>query len=85
MHRSNPPSVSADGHRYTYTLDALSNEAALDNLVVAVKDGAKPLRNQSTCRRFAFSPETWKSLEVVVEWGFQEGTEQRTQRLDQGL
>ena len=40
LHEAAKPTVSADGRVLTYTLDALSNEKAMDNLIVAVKDGA---------------------------------------------
>ncbi|MFZ1935005.1 MAG: hypothetical protein WCB27_18380 [Thermoguttaceae bacterium] len=77
LHQSKPPSVSADGRRYTYTLDALSNEAALDNLVVAVKGGSKSPDAFDVPTVRVLAPETWDSLKVIVEWGFQEGTQQK--------
>ena len=77
LHQSKPPSVSADGRRYTYTLNALSNEAALDNLVVAVKGGTKSPETFDVPTVRVLAPETWDSLKVIVEWGFQEGTQQK--------
>ena len=74
LHEADKPAVSADGRVLTYTLDALASDKALDNLIVAVKDGAAAgLPDVPTVQVLA--PQTWKPMELVVEWGFQEGTE----------
>jgi hypothetical protein len=74
LHQADNPSVSADGRQYTYTLDALANEDALDNLVVAVKAGAESLKSAEAPIVRVLAPQTWKPLEIVVEWGFQDGS-----------
>ncbi len=52
-----------------------SNDKALDNLIVAVKDGAGPAGSFDVPTIEVLAPQTWKPLELVIEWGFQEGTE----------
>ncbi len=76
LHEAAKPAVSADGHVLTYTLDALTSDKALDNLVVAVKDGTtvSGLINIPVVQVLA--PQTWKPLDIVIEWGFQQGAEQ---------
>ena len=75
LHEADKPAVSADGRVFTYTLDALSNDKALDNLIVAVKDGAVPRGLSTVPTVQVLAPQTWKPMDVVIEWGFQEGTE----------
>ena len=58
----------------TYTLDALANDKALDNLIVAVKDGTA-FRGFDVPAVQVLAPQTWKPVDLVIEWGFQEGTE----------
>ena len=75
LHEAAKPAVSADGRVLSYTLDALSNDKAIDNLVVAVKDGAAA-GSFDVPTVEVLAPQTWKPADLVVEWGFQEGTEQ---------
>jgi hypothetical protein len=75
LREADKPSVSADGRVFTYTLDAMSNDAALDNLIVAVKDGVNPPEHLDIPTVQVVAPETWKCLTVVIGWAFQEGTE----------
>lgn len=77
VHQADTPTVSSDGHQYTYTLDAISNENALDNLIVAVKDSAVSSKTFDVPTVHVIAPQTWKPLEIFVEWGFQQGTEQK--------
>ncbi len=74
LHETDKPIVSADGRVFSYTLDALANDKALDNLIVAVKDGAGPAGSFDVPTIEVLAPQTWKPLELVIEWGFQEGT-----------
>ena len=75
LRQADQPAVSQDGRVYTYTLDALSNDAALDNLIVAVKDDTKfPARLTSPTVQ-VLAPQTWKRVDVVIEWGFLQATE----------
>ena len=70
------PQVSGDGRRYVYTVDALKPDTAADNLVVALKDGARPPAEPyavPTVR--VITPETWKLVDVEIEWGFQGATQ----------
>jgi len=70
------PEVSADGRTYAYTVDALRPETAMDNLVVAVKDGADlPAERCPAPTVRVITPEPWKLVDVEIEWGFQAGTE----------
>ena len=78
LHKADKPSVSADGRTFTYVLDAITNDAALDNLIVAVKDDVNLAEPQAVPTVRVLAPQTWKQQEVVIEWGFQEGAEQRT-------
>jgi hypothetical protein len=77
MHELASPSVSADGRRYTYTLDAVSNAAALDNLVVAVKGGIDSSNSAGVPTVRVVVPQTWKSMTISIEWGFQKGAEHK--------
>ena len=77
IHESTAPEVSADGLRCTYTLDALSNADALDNLVVVLKGGWDPSKPVDAPTVRVLVPQTWKSMTIAVEWGFQKGTEQK--------
>ena len=74
LHEADKPTVSADGRVLTYTLDALANDKALDNLIVAVKDGAGPAGSFDVPTIEVLAPQTWKPLDLVIEWGFREGT-----------
>ncbi len=67
------PEVSPDGLSYVYAVDALRQEGAMDNLIVAVKGGVAPPAGPPTVR--VITPQTWKLVEVEIEWGFQAGTE----------
>ena len=70
------PQVSGDGRRYVYTLEALKPDTAADNLVVALKDGARPPAEPYTVPTVrVITPETWKLVDVEIEWGFQRATE----------
>jgi hypothetical protein len=70
------PEVSADGRTYVYRVGALSPETAMDNLVVALRDGAElPARLYPAPRVRAITAEPWKLAEVEIEWGFQAATE----------
>ena len=77
LHQTDAPSVSADGRTFTYTLDALTNDAALDNLIVAVKGGVNLAAPPAVPTVRVLAPQTWKRLDVVIEWGLQKGAERR--------
>jgi hypothetical protein len=77
IRKADTPTVSADGRQFTYTLDALTNDAALDNLVVAVTDSAAVPTLFETPTVRVLAPQTWKSLAIAVEWAFQKGTEEK--------
>ena len=68
--------VSADGRTLIYAVDALRPEVALDNLIVTLKDGVSlPSEPYATPSVRVITPESWKLMEVEIEWGFQAGTE----------
>ncbi|MBL7223938.1 MAG: hypothetical protein ISS72_08795 [Candidatus Brocadiae bacterium] len=70
------PEVSADGRIYVYTVDARRPETAMDNVVVALREGVTPpVEPYSSPAIRVLTPEPWKLMEVEVEWGFQAGTE----------
>ncbi|NQT53983.1 hypothetical protein HQ576_18155, partial [bacterium] len=70
------PEVSADASSHVYAVDALSQESAIDNLVVAIRDDANaPAEPYPAPTVRVLTPETWKLMEVEIEWGFQAGTE----------
>ena len=71
LHEADKPAVSADGRVLTYTLDALSNDKALDNLVVAVKDGTTVSGLINIPIVQVLAPQTWKPMDLFIEWGFQ--------------
>jgi len=72
------PDVSADGLTYVYTVDALQPEAAMDHLVVALRDGiALPAEPYPSPTVRVLTPEPWKLIEVEIEWGFRAGTEKQ--------
>ncbi|MBM4041720.1 MAG: hypothetical protein FJ290_24745 [Planctomycetes bacterium] len=64
--------ASADGRALAFAVDALRPEGAMDNLVVAIKDAAAPAPAPVVR---VIAPQTWKLVEVEIEWGFQAGTE----------
>ena len=64
LHETDKPIVSADGRVFSYTLDALANDKALDNLIVAVKDGAGPAGSFDVPTIEVLAPQTWKPLEL---------------------
>lgn len=70
------PDVSADGRTYVHTVDALRPETAMDNLVVALRDGASlPAGPCPAPKVRVITAEPWKMAEVEIEWGFQAGAE----------
>jgi hypothetical protein len=75
LHEADKPAVSADGRVLTYTLDALANDKALDNLIVAVKDGVGAAGSFDVPTVQVLVPQTWKPMDLIIEWGFQEGAE----------
>ena len=42
---------------------------------MAVKDGAGAAGSFDVPTIEVLAPQTWKPMELVIEWGFQEGTE----------
>ena len=64
--------ASPDGRRIIYAVDALRPESAMDNLVVALRDGlATPLRPYAAPVVRVFTPEAWNLMDVEIEWAFQ--------------
>ena len=47
----------------------------MDNLVVAIKEGAASFAAIRSPKVRVLAPQTWQRLDVVVEWGFQSGAE----------
>jgi hypothetical protein len=75
--KADSPKVSDDGRQYIYTLEATSNDDALDNLAVILTDEANSPKTLDVPMIEVIAPQTWKPMELFVEWGFQEGTEQK--------
>lgn len=69
------PEVSSDGRTYAYSIEALTQEAALDNLVVAVKEEAHSKETYGVPTVRVLTTEPWKRMDVEIEWGFRPGTE----------
>jgi len=73
--QADQPAVSADGRVFMYTLDALSNDTAIDNLIIAAKDGVSSPNPLPVPSVRVIGPQVWQRLDAVIEWGFQKGTE----------
>ncbi|HPD16468.1 MAG TPA: hypothetical protein PLE19_16055 [Planctomycetota bacterium] len=70
------PEASADGRTWVYTVDAARQDGAMDNLVVALRDGAEaPPEGYATPAVRVLTPQTWKLVDLEIEWGFQAGRE----------
>ena len=72
------PKVSPDGRTFVYSIDATTQAAALDNLVVAARKGAKASKALAVPVVRVLTTEAWKGVDVEIEWGFQPGTEKGT-------
>ena len=72
--QADQPAVSVDGRFFTYTLDALSNDAAIDNLVIAAKDSVNLTNPLPVPSIQVLAAQVWQRLDVFIEWGFEDGT-----------
>lgn len=71
----NEPEVSSDGRTFIYLIEAVTNEAAMDNLVVSIKEEAKQKEPHAVPIVRVLTADFWKRMDITIEWGFQSGTE----------